>query len=77
MFADPPYLTELSSKILSALDDSAVLSSDPLIIIEERKNFAPPEKLQKLYLKDSRNYGESTFYFYGSTASKPKNRIIQ
>lgn len=80
VFADPPYLTELSSKILSALDDSAVLSSDPLIIIEERKNFAPPEKLQKLVLKDSRNYGESTFYFYGSTgstASKPKNRIIQ
>lgn len=69
VFADPPYLTELSNKILSTLDNSSVLSSDPLIIIEERKNFAPPEQFRKLFLKDCRNYGESTFYFYGSTAT--------
>lgn len=69
VFADPPYLTELSNKILSTLDNCSVLSADPLIIIEERKNFTPPEHLNKLYLKDSRSYGESSFYFYGYAAS--------
>ncbi len=69
VFADPPYLTKLSTKILSALDNCSVLSTDPLIIIEERKNFTPPEHLEKLHLKDSRNYGESSFYFYGYAAS--------
>ena len=69
VFADPPYLTELSTKILSALDNSSVLSADPLIIIEEQKNFTPPQRLKKLHLKDSRNYGESSFYFYGYATS--------
>lgn len=65
VFADPPYLTGLSIKILSVLDNSSVLSADPLIIIEERKSFTPPQHLEKLHLKDSRNYGENSFYFYG------------
>ena len=64
IFADPPYLSELSIRILSALDNSSVLSPDPLIIIEERKNFSPPAQLRNLYLADCRNYGESSFYFY-------------
>ena len=64
VFADPPYLSELSVRILSSLDDSSVLSPDPLIIIEERKTFAAPTELRNLYLRDSRNYGESSFYFY-------------
>ena len=50
VFADPPYLTELSLKILSALDKCSVLSSNPLIIIEERKNFVAPERLRRLRL---------------------------
>ena len=64
IFADPPYLTELSLTILSWLDKCAVLSATPLIIIEERKNFTPPERLSRLCLFDHRNYGESSFYFY-------------
>jgi len=69
VFCDPPYLTGLSTKILSALDNSSVLSADPLIIIEERKNFVPPEPLENLHLKDNRNYGESSFYFYSCATS--------
>ena len=64
IFADPPYLTELSLKILSWLDKCTVLSTDPLIIIEERKNFSPPDQLSSLRLSDRRNYGESSFYLY-------------
>ncbi|NNK13779.1 MAG: 16S rRNA (guanine(966)-N(2))-methyltransferase RsmD [Desulfofustis sp.] len=69
IFADPPYLTDLSLEILSSLDNSAVLSSNPLIIIEERKNFEPPARLNKLYLSDRRSYGESSFYFYNLSVS--------
>lgn len=69
IFADPPYLSELSVRILSALDNSSVLSPDPLIIIEERKNFSPPAQLRNLYLTNCRNYGESSFYFYGCISS--------
>ncbi len=64
IFADPPYLTDLSLEILSSLDNSAVFSSDPLVIIEERKSFEPPARLGRLSLSDMRNYGESSFYFY-------------
>lgn len=64
VFADPPYLSGLSEKILLALDKSRVLSQNPLIIIEEQKTFSPPEKLKSLYLADSRKYGESSFFFY-------------
>ena len=64
IFADPPYLTDLSLEILSSLDNSAVFSSNPLIIMEERKNFEPPTQLRRLRLVDERSYGESSFYFY-------------
>lgn len=64
IFADPPYRTELSSKIISALDNNSILSSDPLIIIEEEKSFNPPDKLEKLELSDVRNYGDTSFIFY-------------
>ena len=69
IFADPPYLTNLSLEILSSLDNSAVLSPDPLIIIEERKSFEPPTRLRRLCLYDKRNYGESSFYFYELSVS--------
>ena len=69
IFADPPYQTELSLEILSSLDNSSVLSSDPLIIIEERKNFEPTAQLRRLYLSEKRNYGESSFFFYSLSAS--------
>jgi 16S rRNA (guanine966-N2)-methyltransferase len=68
VFADPPYLTDLSLEILSSLDNSAVFSSDPLVIIEERKIFEPPARLGRLSLSDMRNYGESSFYFYNLSA---------
>jgi len=64
IFADPPYLTQLSAGILTSIDKSCVLSNDPLIIIEERKNFNPPEKLDNLHQIDNRRYGVCSFFFY-------------
>lgn len=71
IFADPPYRTELSSKIISSLDNNSILSSDPLIIIEEEKSFNPPDKLEKLELSDIRIYGDTSFIFY--RCKKPLN----
>lgn len=64
VFADPPYLTGLSDRIISSLDNCSVLSRDSLIIIEERKGFSPPETLERLHLLDIRKYGDSSFYFF-------------
>lgn len=76
IFADPPYMTDLSLEILSSLDNSVVLSADPLIIIEERKNFEPPTQLKRLHLSDKRNYGETSFYFYNLQLDNSKHRIF-
>ena len=64
VFADAPYLTRLSTAVLSSLDKSLNLLKDPLIIIEERKNFEPPAKLDNLRRTDFRKYGVSSFFFY-------------
>jgi 16S rRNA (guanine966-N2)-methyltransferase len=69
VFADPPYRSSLSHSILLALDNNAVLSPDPLIIIEEQKGFNPPDKLDNLKHLENRNYGDTSFFIYGRTCS--------
>ncbi len=64
VFADAPYLTRLSTTVLSALDKHCNLLKDPLIIIEERKDFNPQDKLDNLHQTDFRRYGVSSFFFY-------------
>jgi len=64
IFADPPYLSGLSCKIVLALDKSRLLAQNPLVIIEEQKTFVPPVNLQHLHHFDTRTYGESSFFFY-------------
>jgi len=67
VFADPPYRSSLSHSILLALDNNAVLSPDPLLIIEQQKGFNPPDKLDNLQHIESRNYGDTSFIIYGRT----------
>lgn len=69
VFADPPYRSSLSHSILLALDNNAVLSADPLIIIEDQKGFNPSDKLENLHHIQSRNYGDTSFIIYGRTYS--------
>lgn len=64
VFADPPYQTDLSRKILHTLDNCDVLSEKVLVIIEEKKSIVAPEGLQKLVRQDSRTYGDTLFGFY-------------
>ena len=64
IFADPPYQTDLSGKILHSLDNSVVLSQKVLVIIEEKKDIRLPAELNKLVREDTRRYGDTVFAFY-------------
>lgn len=64
VFADPPYQTDLSGKILHTLDTCDVLSEKVLVIIEEKKSIVAPERLEKLVRQDTRTYGDTRFGFY-------------
>jgi 16S rRNA (guanine966-N2)-methyltransferase len=67
IFADPPYGRNLARTILHLLDRPDVLSANALLIIEERKDFSPPDSLHHLVRVDSRRYGDSLFIFYRPT----------
>jgi 16S rRNA (guanine966-N2)-methyltransferase len=64
VFADPPYQTELSRKILHALDNCDVLSEKVLVIIEEKKSSTTPDGLRELVRRDTRTYGDTMFAIY-------------
>jgi len=67
IFADPPYGRELARTILQLLDRPDIFSAEALLIIEENKDFAPPDTLDHLIPVDSRRYGDSTFAFFRPT----------
>ncbi|SHH78436.1 16S rRNA (guanine(966)-N(2))-methyltransferase RsmD [Desulfofustis glycolicus] len=67
VFADPPYGKNLARTILHLLDRPDVFSATALLIIEERKDFSPPDSLHHLIRIDSRRYGDSMFIFYRPT----------
>ncbi len=64
IFADPPYQTDLSAKILHFLDNSVVLSENVLVIIEEKSTIDLPIELKHLVQEDTRKYGDTSFAFY-------------
>ncbi len=64
IFLDPPYSQGLSIQLLRALDTSALLRKQTLLILEDRAKESLPETLTKLTLVDQRKYGEAGFWFY-------------
>ena len=64
IFLDPPYSKGLSMQLLLALDTSALLREQTLLVVEDRARETLPEKLTKLTLVDQRKYGEAGFWFY-------------
>jgi len=67
IFADPPYSKNLSITILNLLNNSSLLSTNGLLIVEERWNVELPTSFSNIALVDKRTYGEATFWFYEST----------
>lgn len=64
IFADPPYGTGISEKILQTLEDSAILSDQVSVIVEEQKGVELPVEMGNLRRVDKRSYGDSVFHFY-------------
>jgi len=68
IFADPPYSKNLSINIINLLNSSNLLSSDGMLVIEERFNVTLPAGCSNIVLVDKRTYGEATFSFYEKTS---------
>ena len=64
IFADPPYSKNFSITILNLLNNSSLLSTNGLLIVEERWNVKLPTSFSNITLVDKRTYGEATFWFY-------------
>jgi 16S rRNA (guanine966-N2)-methyltransferase len=64
IFADPPYDTLLSCKTLEFINNSSLLHTNGILIVEERYERALPEELAELRCVDKRKYGEAGFSFY-------------
>lgn len=64
IFADPPYGQDLSLATLVAVDKSALLAENGMLVLEERFNIALPQDLPRLHQVDQRRYGEAGLRFY-------------
>ena len=67
IFVDPPYGKGLAMTVLHLLDRPDIFSAKALLIIEEDRQFSPPDTLDHLVRVDSRRYGESMFIFFRPT----------
>ena len=64
IFADPPYDTHDSISVLNSVNETAMLTKNGMIIVEERFNVILPNDLSRLRLIDKRIYGASGFWLY-------------
>jgi 16S rRNA (guanine966-N2)-methyltransferase len=64
IFLDPPYEKNLAETTLTMVDRAGLLSDGGVIIAEERKNAAMPERTGSLRLQEHRRYGETGIWIY-------------
>lgn len=64
IFIDPPYRKGLSETILHEIENTNLLSTDVLVVVEEDALSELPSKVNELKLVDQRCYGEAGFWFY-------------
>lgn len=65
IFADPPFTQEiLFEKTLNALDNSALINPQGVIIIRVPRNTQLSTRLNEIVLAKKNIYGESALYFY-------------
>lgn len=68
VFIDPPYEKNLAENLLGMVEISEILSTDGLVIVEERQHQRLPEKIDRLQVYDRRRYGETGLWFYSYTS---------
>lgn len=64
VFIDPPYGKGLIPRMLKAIHERDILSSDSIVIAESSKEDILPGVLGGLHLKDTRIYGETKIDVY-------------
>lgn len=62
-FHDPPTRKSMG-RLIQLLEDQQVLSNDPCLILQVRKNQSPPDLLGPFQLDSSRPYGSVILNFY-------------
>ena len=67
IFLDPPYHTDEILNALSAIDKSAILSDNGIVIAEHFKKRQLPDKFAKLYKFRDYRYGDTVLSFYNKT----------
>lgn len=64
IFADPPYKSDLSAKILELVERHQLLAPEGLLVIEHLKSSTPAESCGKLKRSSIRTYGQTSLSFY-------------
>jgi len=70
IFIDPPYRKGLSATMLQEIENTNILTSDALVVVEEETIADLPSMVTELNLVDQRHYGESGFWFYRRISSE-------
>lgn len=64
IFLDPPYSLGLCLKTLECLANSKILTTNAIVVAEERSCETLPNRCGVLTLTDQRNYGDTGFWIY-------------
>jgi 16S rRNA (guanine966-N2)-methyltransferase len=64
IFLDPPYEKKLAEMTLTMVDKAGLLARDGIIVAEERRNAAMPDRTGSLHLYVHRRYGETGIWIY-------------
>jgi 16S rRNA (guanine(966)-N(2))-methyltransferase RsmD len=65
VFIDPPYRSDLASKVLDALGSNpAALSDDASVLVEHDRRNPPADRHGSLIRTDSRRYGDTVIAIY-------------
>jgi 16S rRNA (guanine966-N2)-methyltransferase len=74
VFIDPPYEKELAEELLNRVEDSQLLATNAMVIVEERQDQKLPAHANTLHLTDTRRYGETGLWFYSFKTSNLQSR---
>ncbi|PID71783.1 MAG: 16S rRNA (guanine(966)-N(2))-methyltransferase RsmD [Desulfobulbus propionicus] len=66
IFLDPPYKKKLAEQTVKLVEQTQLLTSDTLVIVEEHSSVALADQLGALQLRDQRKYGETGIWIYSS-----------
>ncbi len=64
VFADPPYASEETDKILPLIDSGSVLKRGGCLVVEAPSNRGPKEGLHSLRLVRKYRYGDTSLFLY-------------